>query len=133
MLTIRDPQLAALRAAREPAFLDDLVAHLRAYHPDAVEDLSDDEIRARARVGVRRAGRYGFDKGRTAAAFVALMFEIAPNFDEHPAIRRCLTDEAIPVDARILDLVHRTTAAAWEEAEEAYDDAAWGDEPEERA
>jgi hypothetical protein len=45
------------------------------------------------------------------------MFEVAPTFDEQPAIARVLEDESLPPDRRMEALWDRTTDEDWEEAE----------------
>jgi hypothetical protein len=53
------------------------------------------------------------------------MFEIAPNFDEHPAIQRVLGDKLIPADKRFDLLFEIVPDEAWDGVEENYDADAW--------
>ena len=53
------------------------------------------------------------------------MFQIAPNFDEHPRINEVLADEQVPPDARIDLLSECTLERDWEEAEDGRDENAW--------
>src|SRR5580765_6774804 len=46
--------------------------------------------------GIERAKSYGLTKPEDVAAFVAVMFEVAPNFDEQQEINAILNDVTFP-------------------------------------
>lgn len=123
MLKISKQQLDALGQEKRAAYARDLARYLRAEHGDAVRDLSDVELRRRVRIGIARAERYGITWDSTITAFVAIMFEIAPTFDEQAAIRRVLEDARIAPDTRVNALWARTTDLDWEEAQRRSIDA----------
>jgi hypothetical protein len=117
MLKITKQQIASLDDEIAGAFARDLVRYLRAEHADAVRALDDAELLRRVHVGVARAEAYGMTWDATITAFVAMMFEIAPTFDEQPGIARVLHDERVPPDTRVDALWDRTTEEDWDEAE----------------
>ena len=128
-MIIRNDQLDAMRRDRRPELVERLLAHLKTYHAGSIAGFDDGELRRRIRLGLARADRYGFLSHASLAAFVATMFEVAPNFDEHPRLQAGLLDTSVSLDSRMLDLVQRTTEADWIEAEESYDEGAWLAEP----
>ena len=125
MVRIRAEQLQAFQPLAEAAFVNRVVQHLREYHASVVERLPDDMLRERVRYGLSRARQYGLSWESSLTAFVALMFEIAPNFDEHPRIQYVLRDERVPPNSRIDALQERVSEQDWEEAEQRYDEDAW--------
>jgi hypothetical protein len=80
--------------------------------------------------GIARARRYQVTWESTLTSFVSIMFVVAPNFDEHPLIRRVLNDNNISPDLRVDMLFERTEEENWDEAEAQYDPQTWGVNPE---
>jgi hypothetical protein len=64
-----------------------------------------------------RAEKYGFELESSYAAFAELTFAVSPVFDEHPAIRRILTESHLPPDVRLRFLGEDVTVAEWEQAQ----------------
>jgi len=100
--------------------------HLCENQPDAVASLSDAEIQRRAKIGVARARGHGLDTEGAIAAFVSLMFLVAPNFDQNPAIAAVLRDSKSKADDRMKKLFERTREEDWEAAAAASDPSVWG-------
>lgn len=117
MLTIGKQQLQDLKKSVEGAYARDVARYIRAEHPEAVQALSDEELLRRVSLGIARAGSHGLTWDSSITAFVAIMFEVAPTFDEQPAIARVLKDDSLPADERIDALWERTTDEDWDEAE----------------
>jgi hypothetical protein len=109
----------------EAELIEMVFDHVCEHHAEAVAELDDDEILRRAGVAVRRAARYGFTKETSVAAYAALMFLVAPNFDEQPAIREALGDPKLSPDARIEKIFSLTKEADWDAAGERANPAAW--------
>lgn len=124
-LIIRKEQMEAFEPQAEAAFVDRVVMHLREEHAEAVGRLPDDVLQEMINNGLARGRKYGLSWESSLTAFVALMFEIAPNFDEHPRIQQVLRDESVPPDSRIDMLLERISDQDWEEAERRYDANAW--------
>jgi hypothetical protein len=84
--------------------------------PLAVNGISGEKIFDRVRNAFTRAQIYGFGKESTYLAYIALSFTVAPEFDDHPAIRRILTDSAVPPDSRMALLAQEITSEQWADA-----------------
>ena len=68
---------------------------------------------------------HGFEMESSGAAFSALMFLVAPNFDQQPAIRAALADATMSPDARMAKLMTRTKEQDWDAAGAMADPAVW--------
>ncbi|KHD07819.1 hypothetical protein PN36_20755 [Candidatus Thiomargarita nelsonii] len=66
--------------------------------------------------GLTRARCYDLEKPQDLTAFVAIMFDISPNFDEQPDIQRALRDKSVPIEQRFNTMIERVPDKAWEEA-----------------
>jgi hypothetical protein len=117
MLKVSAKQREMLNQAIEEAFVREVCRHLRAEHAPRCEGLDDAELSRRARVGIARARIHDLEWDTSITAFVAIMFEVAPTFDEQPAIRRVLGDRRVSPSQRIDALWDRTTEEDWDEAE----------------
>jgi hypothetical protein len=143
MLKIRPEQFAVFQPVAERAFVRRLVEHLRDHHPEVVvrfasevwlvKQLGDAKIYALVGNAIARARALGLDWESSITAFVALMFVVAPNFDEHPLIQRVLKDERVPANSRLEQLWERTTEENWEAARKNYDVNAWHPQTEEKS
>jgi hypothetical protein len=89
---------------------------LRTEHAEAVVDYSDQDLTQRAKWGMARAWQYGIELPQDVATFVALLFEISPQFFEQPQIRAVLNDPAIPAARKMNSVMDRATEADWDEA-----------------
>ena len=125
MLTIHPHQLAVLGQGSDRRFISRAARYLGLRYPALVEDLPDDVVHDMVRGGMARARRYGIQNESALIAFLDLMFAIAPNFDEHPAITAMLTDLQVPADERINRLVSRTAFETWMDVCRDYDPFAW--------
>ena len=139
MLKIRSEQIAAFKPVAEDGFVRRVAAHVRAKHPrvavrlperlTVAGRLEDETLHALVRGGVARARRYGMEAEAALAAFVVTMFLTAPNFDEHPLIRRVLADDKIPPDGKVGQLLQSVTAKNLQVVKDTYNPAAWYEEP----
>ena len=121
----RPAHLRAFSEEGEQAFEVSIVEHLRDYHGDLVEGFADVTLVKMVRHGITKARRYGFFSEADLTAFVAIMFEIAPNFDRHSYIQEVLTDpRTLPVQ-RMEALTKQVPDFVWAEAERRYDSDAW--------
>lgn len=136
MLSIRAEQMKPFRDAADAAFLRRVADYVRYEHAEhavhlpggsyTVEQLPDDLLLALVGRGVERARAYGMTWESSLTAFVVLTFVVAPNFDEHPLVRRVLGDEQTEPDLRIDGLNESVTDENWEAARQSYDAGAWG-------
>lgn len=127
----------AVENASEQSFVERLAAHLRENYGDAVVRLPDEE-EAKTVAGlpaetlemlvsrsIKRARSYGLSHQSAIAAFSALMFEVAPNFDSHKLSRMLLNDENTEPNARLNELLEVLTDKNWETIKEAYNPQEW--------
>jgi hypothetical protein len=142
-MKIRPAQLQAFAPAAEADFERRVAEYLRGGHAEvsvtlpaagadaqwvAVKDLDDETLVKMVRGGLARARSYGMTWESSLTSFVVLMFLVAPNFDEHPLIKRFLTDEGVEPDARVDELVAGASEGNWVAAKKGYDPGAWGPE-----
>ena len=99
--------------------------HLRNHHAKAVQYLERGALEERVQIGLARAKRYKLISVADLAGFVALMFELAPNFDEHPSFKQALSQAEIPADARMRYLSKMITQRDWREAQDRFDRTFW--------
>src|SRR5438309_6607152 len=85
-MRIRSEQLRLMGAAFETQFELALAAHIRQHHREASTGIADPDLRARVRIGVLQAKRYGLSWQSSIACFVGLMFEYGSSFADHPLI-----------------------------------------------
>ncbi|MBS1794068.1 MAG: hypothetical protein JSS81_09455 [Acidobacteria bacterium] len=126
MLVIRQQQIDALIKGTDEEFVEFLANHAREEFPEKTAERDDETLREMARGGIRRAESHGFATAEDITAFFSVMMEIAPNFDEQPAIRAVLDDEQFEPAMRLERLWSPLVPeAAWEEAEKNYNENAW--------
>lgn len=135
MPQVRDEQMQAFQPEADAVFERRLAAEIRARQADtvvrlpgatmAVRELREETLRGMVRDGIERARGYGMTSESGLAGFVVLMFVVAPNFDEHPAVQRRLTDEKVQADARIQGLPKNVAEPDWDAARNQYEPDAW--------
>jgi hypothetical protein len=107
-------------------FVEFLVAHVKEEHPGIETERDDETLREMVRGGIERAGSHELTTAEDVTAFVSIMFEIAPNFDEQPEIKAVLDDENTLPEQRLEKLwAPIVPDEAWDRAEENYDETAW--------
>jgi len=107
-----------MSAPNEQELAELIFDHLCDEHPEAVAELRDAEILRRVRLGISRARSHDLTSEGAITAFVTLMFLIAPNFDQHPRIRKALDNPSVEPDQRIQQIFQKTAEADWDEAAE---------------
>lgn len=117
MFNIRQEQIEAMLMHNEEKFIDFVVKHVQQECPDDVRGIDPVSLREMVTNGLARARRYDLDKPQDLTAFVAIMFDISPNFDEQADIQRALRDKSVPIEQRFNTMIERVPDKAWEEAE----------------
>lgn len=138
-MIVRSEQFTALQSQAEAGFEKRVIRHILENHRYLAVRFPDRTIRVAEapekllceiiRNGIVRARSYGMKHESSLAAFVSLMFAVAPNFDDHPLIRGVLRNETEPPDSRIELFGEEVTDENWEEAEQGYDPLAWNVTP----
>jgi hypothetical protein len=128
--------MLVIESVAQENFVRRIVAHLLAEYPKAlvtlptdeeftVDELPEERLYDLVRTGIARARRYGMTFESSIAAFTAVMFEIAPNFDLHRLCQVLLNDEQIEPNARLDELLNVLTEKNWESIRADYDPQAW--------
>lgn len=135
-MIIRPEQMQAFAAVAEKAFVARVVEYLRQKHgavgvhlPSGIATVGQIPQRTLQKMvenGIARARGYGMNYESALAAFIVILFEAAPNFDDHPLIQRILKDESVPPNSRIEELLSRATEQNWEAIKQHYNPDAWG-------
>jgi hypothetical protein len=125
MLKIRQEQLEAMLTQDEGKFIDFIIEHLQRECRDSVRDIDAVSLREMVMNGLVRARSHGLSKAKALTAFVSIMFEIGPNFDEQPEIRRALRDHATRINENFEIIFELVPDSAWEQAERNRNSAAW--------
>jgi hypothetical protein len=93
--------------------------------PLTVKEVPEDTLHIMVHHGITRGRKYGMTWESALSAFVTLMFVTAPNYDEHPAVRRVLRDERITPNSRVNQLWDQITEQEWETIRKDYAASAW--------
>lgn len=126
MLVIRQEQIDALIKGSDEEYVEFLVGHVKEEFPEKTAERDDETLREMVKGGIRRAESHGFTTAEDQTAFISIMFEIAPNFDEQPAIKAVLDDQNFAPSDRFERLWSPlVTDENWEEAEKNYNEDAW--------
>jgi hypothetical protein len=125
MLVIRREQIQEFIARDETELTDVVREAVRGANGDRIKDYGDDELNSMLRIGIGRAKSHGINMAEDIAPFVAIMFEVAPRFDEQTDIRKVLENADFPPDIRLEQLFTCVDDAAWIEAGRLYEDSFW--------
>lgn len=125
MLVVKKAQIEAF-IAQDDTQLTRVIREIvqEAFH-EGVENYPDEKLDKMVRLGIEKAKSRGFERAEDIAAFVAIMFEISPNFDIQEHIDAFLKDESVPEGSRMEFLLGRIQNETWAEAENTYDAKAW--------
>ena len=125
MLVIRSKQIQEFIARDEQELADVVRQAVRKANAARVEADEDTELTLMVKIGIDRARGRGLFNAEDIAAFVAIMFEIAPRFDEQPEIEAVFKDERMPPEMRFKLLFQLVPDGPWAEAGKRYDDSFW--------
>jgi hypothetical protein len=125
LLQLREPQLKACSDAIEQDLIKVIYWHLRNHHAKSVQYLEAADLQQRVRFAISKARRYSLSTIADLAGFSALMFELAPNFDEHPSFKGVLEDMELAPDLKMRRLAQVITDKEWSEAQRHYDRGFW--------
>ena len=141
-MLISSEQMTTFQQSAEDNFVRRIAEHLREEYPktivilpddkSAVDELSEERLHSLVRCGIERARIYGLSFESSIAAFCAVMFEVAPNFDAHQLSQLFMQDEDIEPNARIDELLEHLTDKNWETIRSTYDAGAWQSNSEEQ-
>jgi hypothetical protein len=125
MLVIRDEQIQHFIAQDEVQLTKVMMETVRSVNPNRVEGYDDKTLEAMVKMAIQRAKLHQLEKAEDIAAFVGIMFEISPNFDEIKDISACLDDTTFSSEMRFQQLWGKVPETKWAEAEATYDAKVW--------
>jgi hypothetical protein len=125
LLTLRYEQLEASSGAIDRDLVKVIAWHLRNHHPRVTQFVSKETLEKRVAYGIRQGRKYRLTSLADLAGFVSLMFEIAPNFDQHPSFQRVLGNPNLPPEGKLQKLVEAVSEQDWNEAIRMYDRQFW--------
>jgi hypothetical protein len=124
------PSLQLTTAQRQkvgdPAFVQRVLDHFKRYHLEDVCRIPDPVLHRRIVHGIAKGRGHGLTWEYSLTVFVSHMIRVNPQFDEHPAVQRALSDPGTPPDERIDKLPYALSRDQWEEVARRGDpDAYW--------
>lgn len=125
LLDLEREQLNQCSKAIEEDLVRVIYWHLRNHHAKVVQHLERSELEERVQVAISRGRGFGFQTIADLAGYSALMFELAPNFDEHPSFRKILADRELLPELKLRRLSQQISETDWREALAKYDKAFW--------
>lgn len=131
MLVIKNEQIEVFIAEDDTQLVRVLAEIVREAFHEGVSEYSESRLEGMVRIGIKKARSRGFERAEDIAAFVALMFEISPNFDLNDQVDLLLKDDALPASMKIEQILGRVQEETWAELESTYDSRVWfPDQPE---
>ena len=125
LIQLKTSQLAECADAIDRDLIKVIYWHLRNHHPRCVQFLDKATLQSRVKYALIKGRGYKLMTVSDLAGYTALMFELSPNFDQHPSFKRILQDNAIPPEAKMRRLSQVITDREWDEAIKLYDRNFW--------
>lgn len=130
MIRLTERQTKAHLLANPDALLSLAAEHVREEHGRLLAWIDQASVREMTANALIRGRKAGLTDPEDLCAFAALSWSIAPDFDEHPQIRRALQEVGGRPGPVMDDVLAGVSEAAWEEAAARYDETAWYSEDE---
>lgn len=128
-MIVRNDQISALEIGPDRDFHRRAFRYVQLRYPGFQDALGDEPLRQMVTRGIARARTHGLTWESALVRFLELMFSLAPNFDELPAIRSKMRDESLPPEERLNVVIDKTTYEEWQAVCRNYDPMAWGVDP----
>jgi hypothetical protein len=125
LIHLRSHQLTQCSDAIDRDLIKVIYWHLRNHHPKCIQFLDKNTLQSRVHYAIHKARGYKLATVSDLAGFAALMFELSPNFDEHPSFKKILQDSSIPAEVKMRKLSQVITDREWDEAAQLYDRKFW--------
>lgn len=125
MLIIRKEQIQSFIAKDDAELASEVSKAVRYALGDRVAPYDDQQLEKMVNIGIERARANKLTAAEDIAGFIAVMFEVAPRFDEQKEIRAALDNELLPIGDRWARLFEMTLDTSWTDAERRYDDSFW--------
>lgn len=115
MLTLRDAQIDAFRAATWQSFVREAGAALRRDLAPALAGLTEDEVARRVAWSLSRAQAQGMRHGTALVRLAACYLACGPRFDRHPAVAGLFAQPALAPEARLQTVLDSLPDRVWDE------------------
>jgi hypothetical protein len=125
MLVIRKQQIQRFIATDEKELAAEVAKSIRQVNGERVAPYDEAQLQKMVKIGIARARANKLTGAEDIAAFVAVMFAVAPRFDEQKDIRQILDNKDISPEARFKLIFDLAPDQAWVEAERRYEDSFW--------
>lgn len=112
-------------AADENQLVETIRLIIRDLNENRVAGYDDEKLGKMIEIGVERAKSHELTKAQDIAAFVALMFEVAPEFDEQEEIKAVLNNPSFPPGDRFYQIFEMVSEDGWRQAETLYEKTFW--------
>jgi len=122
-MVIRKAQMDAMKPLAETGFHSRVVDYVK--QNCAVAGLTEDALGQRITFAINRARGQKLITEQGITAFVALMFNLSPNFDDELQIQLILRNTKVPEPDRIRQLVLNVSAQTWRTVATARRDEIW--------
>lgn len=125
MLIIREEQMQHFMAADEDQLVAVISRIIRGLNEERVAGYDDEKLGKMVGIGIERAKSRQLTKAQDIAAFVSVMFEIAPQFDEQEEIKNVLDNPSFPPGDRFYQIFDVVSETGWQQAETLYEKTFW--------
>ena len=105
--------------------MNDVIGSILREEPQAVADLSQDVVRQRVRIAIRRATECGALSREAILRFVILMFALEPEFDQRYRVQQFFSSRFGSFDERILGMHEWSHPNCWYRAERVFTEKRW--------
>ncbi len=124
-LELRREHLDRLSDHGDRILKEELKAFIDYERPDAFSGLAESTVNEMLVTAITKSRHYGLTTAADIATFTAIMFDVAPNFDQQPQIAACLSNRQLPAHLRLRAAVTECDEAAWQDAEDRANPEAW--------
>ena len=120
---LKEHHLIYLQHITEESLRSNMEDYLTEHCFDLLLAYQGRDINQMIRHGIRRGRHYGIKTRRDFAFYLGMMFDVGPNFDEHPRVQKWLYqwDKKCEVGTIADELPEQV----WVDAHNQYDDTAW--------
>lgn len=125
MFLLKTTQIQLFIASDENQLVEVIAQSIRAANGERVAGYDDKDLGSMVKIGIERARSHELTRAEDIAAYVAVMFEVAPRFDEQPEFREVFHDALFSPEARFYQIFDRVKEDAWIEAQKKYEDSFW--------
>ncbi len=124
---LKEIHLTYLQHITEPSLHSNMLQYLSEHFIDLLQPLKDTDISQMITHGIRRARFYEVKKRSDFAFYLGMMFDIGPDFDEHPKVNSWLISwkEKSETKDKLSTMVAQLPVKIWDEITSSSNKSAW--------